>query len=746
MARGKAERQLRPHRHRGIRVEQRRDLLARRQRDHDQQRRALIDRLRHPPGHRVLGQIRAQLLGPDHQLHLPRDALGPMRPQPPRGGLDHDCLTLAAKHGALDHVGMTDEPRHHARGGPLVDLLRRAALRDHALFHHHDAVRHHQRLALVMGDVDRGDADALLQVADEEAHVVAQRGVEIGERLVEEQHRRLDHQRAGQRDALLLPARQFPREAPLVARKPHHLEHLGDAGGALCGCDLAHLEPEGEVFRHRHVREERVGLEHHAEVAMLGGDIGHLPRAEQQPAAVDRLEARDAAQRRRLATARRPEQRDELALPDLEIDVFQNVQIAIELVDPVEGQGRHLDALCAWDRAPERRPVPVVPGSADLAVPAVGHRGGEIDIAVPVEADDLAHLRPVDRQPRGQRRVEHRVLVGRRGVERLRHIGLHVLVDEIVDIGVCLVLHRAGLDDVEALLEGKHALLRRDDRDRGALVLQHHDLGPVDRRDDHVAAHQPGRDLARPRRLGERHQFLDLLEGGVEIGVARAEELAGEPQEELRAGVADLVKTDALLELGVLPKVGPGGRRVLHHVGAIGEPDRRDDRAQTIVARVHQPVVQLRGIGQLGHVERLEEAFGAQHGGDVLVAHEDGIGRLIAAGTDLRDEILAKTDVELGRNAGGLGQARHQGLFPELGPGATVGRHHEGGVGEGPRAEGGSTRACSESRQELTSFEFHCCLPVRPVVAGRLVLLVNRFVPALKEAYTFRGTGQYFDI
>ena len=72
--------------------------------------------------------------------------------------------------------------------------------------HDDDAVGDRQRLLLVVGDVDDGEAELLLDLADLLADMAAELGVEIGERLVEEQHLRLEHQRAGDGDALLLAA------------------------------------------------------------------------------------------------------------------------------------------------------------------------------------------------------------------------------------------------------------------------------------------------------------------------------------------------------------------------------------------------------------------------------------------------------------------------------------------------------------------------------------------------------------
>ena len=49
------------------------------------------------------------------------------------------------------------------------------------------------------------------------------------------------------------------------------VEHPRRVGHLLLGdglVDIGHLEREGDVLAHRHVRVERVGLEHHGEAAM----------------------------------------------------------------------------------------------------------------------------------------------------------------------------------------------------------------------------------------------------------------------------------------------------------------------------------------------------------------------------------------------------------------------------------------------------------------------------------------------
>ncbi len=86
------------------------------------------------------------------------------------------------------------------------------------------------------------------------------------------------------------------------------------------------------VLAHRHVRPDRVGLEHHADVPQPRRDEETpLRRGDHVPADRDLapgrvLEAGDAAQRGGLAAARRAEQADEFSVPDREIDIGDGVE------------------------------------------------------------------------------------------------------------------------------------------------------------------------------------------------------------------------------------------------------------------------------------------------------------------------------------------------------------------------------------------------------------------------------------
>jgi hypothetical protein len=73
--------------------------------------------------------------------------------------------------------------------------------------HHHDLVRHGHGLDLVVRHVHGRGREPLVQGLDLGAHLHPELGVEVGERLVEEEHLRVAHDGAAHGDALALPPR-----------------------------------------------------------------------------------------------------------------------------------------------------------------------------------------------------------------------------------------------------------------------------------------------------------------------------------------------------------------------------------------------------------------------------------------------------------------------------------------------------------------------------------------------------------
>ncbi len=97
---------------------------------------------------------------------------------------------------------------------------------------------------------------------------MAQRGVEVGERLVEQEDTRIAHDGAADRHALPLPARKRLRLALEIFVE---LEDFGRLAHPLIDLGLGHsgdAQPESHVLVDSHVRVERIGLEHHGDAAL----------------------------------------------------------------------------------------------------------------------------------------------------------------------------------------------------------------------------------------------------------------------------------------------------------------------------------------------------------------------------------------------------------------------------------------------------------------------------------------------
>ena len=94
----------------------------------------------------------------------------------------------------------------NSRRGPPVDFHRRADLLDLARVHHDDAPGQRHRLDLIMGDENRRGARLLMQAREFDAGAHAQGGVEIRQRLVEQESLGVFDERAPDRHALALAA------------------------------------------------------------------------------------------------------------------------------------------------------------------------------------------------------------------------------------------------------------------------------------------------------------------------------------------------------------------------------------------------------------------------------------------------------------------------------------------------------------------------------------------------------------
>jgi hypothetical protein len=115
-----------------------------------------------------------------------------------------------------------------------------------------------------------------------------------------------------------------------------------DLGLALGPGHSPHLEREGQVLGHAHVREQRVVLEHHADAALVRRHVVDVAPPEADLAMGGLLEPCEHHQAGGLAGPGRPQHGQELALRDGQVEVLHDQRLAvIALLHPVElNEGR----------------------------------------------------------------------------------------------------------------------------------------------------------------------------------------------------------------------------------------------------------------------------------------------------------------------------------------------------------------------------------------------------------------------
>ncbi|MGY3407375.1 hypothetical protein ACVWZV_003488 [Bradyrhizobium sp. GM5.1] len=191
-----------------------------------------------------------------------------------------------------------------------------------------------------MGDVDDGGADALVQRAQLDLHGFAQLLVERGQRFVHQDQPRLEDHGACERHALALAAGELRDTALFVAGKTDHRKrraHLIRPGRLR---QPSRAQGKGNILADAHMREQRVVLEHDADIALVRRHPGDVAAAEQDRSARWQDEAAEDAEQRRLAGAGGAEQGDELAGGDIEGHVVEGANGTIGLA-----RGSDLDAF-----------------------------------------------------------------------------------------------------------------------------------------------------------------------------------------------------------------------------------------------------------------------------------------------------------------------------------------------------------------------------------------------------------------
>ncbi len=357
------------------------------------------------------------------------------------------------------------------------------------------------------------------------------------EGLVEEEQPGLAHDRARQRHALLLAARELT--GPAVEQMVDLDARGRRAHGAL---DLRprradHAQREADVLGDRHVRVERVALEHHGDVAIAGLEARDVAAVDRDRAAVGLLEAGDDPQRRRLARARGAQQREELARLDVEVQALERDDRTMGLDDVAQADAAdRAQPAAALDRA-DRQPLHDVAlaGDADQDDRDHGDGGGRRELGPLglLDADEVEHVHGHGLYGLAAQQDGEEELVP--GVEEDEDHGHGDAAARLRQDDV-----PQGLEAVGAVEEGRLLHLARD-------VLE-------------VGHHEPDRERQREREVDDHEAAV-----GVDPADAVEQQEVGDHEPDRRQHLRrEGVEAERLLALEPEPREAVGGRHRQH--------------------------------------------------------------------------------------------------------------------------------------------------------------------------------------
>ena len=203
---------------------------------------------------------------------------------------------------------------------PVIEIERRADLLHDTLAQHDDLVGHGHGLDLVVGHVDHGVAQALVQLGDLHTHEHAQFRVQVRQGFVKQKYLGIARDGASDRNTLALTAGELPGPAFQQGLDLQQARRIIDTpvDFGLGHADV--FQAKAEILAHRHVGIERIRLKHHGNATIGSGRLDNARVVNPYVAVGDILQAGDQAQERRLPATGWADEDDKFAIFNVEID------------------------------------------------------------------------------------------------------------------------------------------------------------------------------------------------------------------------------------------------------------------------------------------------------------------------------------------------------------------------------------------------------------------------------------------
>ena len=178
-----------------------------------------------------------------------------------------------------------------------------------------------QGFHLVVGNVDEGGTQFLVQFCQLGPHLGTQLGIQVGQRFVKQEHLGLTDDSTAQRNTLPLTTGQS------LGLAVQQVGDIQDSGGLFHAAldflfgSLAQLQAESHIVIYRHMGIQSVALEHHGDVSVFGGHFVHQLVADVELALGDFFQTGDHTQRGRFTTSGRTNQDDKLLVFDFQREI-----------------------------------------------------------------------------------------------------------------------------------------------------------------------------------------------------------------------------------------------------------------------------------------------------------------------------------------------------------------------------------------------------------------------------------------
>ena len=232
------------------------------------------------------------------------------------------------------HLGRADEARHEQIHWMLKYLRGGANLLDEAVLHDDDPVAERHGLGLVMGYIDKGRVDLFPQENDFGTHLIAELGVQVGQRLIHQKHLGIPNHGTTDGHTLPLAAGQRPGLPCQIFGNAQHLRRFRDASEHLIVGNLLQTKAESHVLKHRQVRVQGVVLEHHGDVPILGLEVVDHHTVDLHGTLGDFLQTRDHPQGRGFAAAGGADEDHKFLILDVQVEIVNGHDLlVVDLLD-----------------------------------------------------------------------------------------------------------------------------------------------------------------------------------------------------------------------------------------------------------------------------------------------------------------------------------------------------------------------------------------------------------------------------